>query len=301
MAQRYTVKKGDSALTLGKKFAVPPQTILNQNRIKSLTAGQTVRIPTTRKKGQAGYYSTGEGERKIITIGGQQIRMGPNSSISPQQTVTPMQQFINNLMGTGSLPAASMQAAVAPNSLAGVPIQGLTSQQYGYLQTPATPQTLQTRNAQWGQATGGFAGPDGSDITRRGYNQAGQSQVPAFSSAGSQARMNEAYVPPPIQTGYADYGQRVNQGLVTPTNALPTSQPAPLITPSSRAAGQAQFLAGQGINPNSGYIPTRGDVWQMKVNARRRKQAKQGGDAPQQQQEETVAGNASNAMVNWRV
>lgn len=295
MAQRYIVKKGESALTLGKKFGVPPQAILNQNRINSLTAGQTVRIP--RKKGQAGYYTTGEGERKIVTINGQQIRMGPNSSISPQQTVTPMQQFMNSLMGTGSLPAASMQAAVAPNSLAGVPVQGLTSQQYGYLQTPATPQTLQTRNAQWGQATGGFAGPDGTDITRRGYIPP-TTQVPAFSSAGSQARMNEAYVPPPIQTGYADYGQRVNQGLVTPTNALPTSQPTPLITPSSRAAGQAQFLAGEGINPESGYIPTRGDVWQMKANARRRRMEANAGDV---QQQETIAGNAQNTAVNWRV
>jgi hypothetical protein len=319
MAQKYTVKKGDSALTLGKKFAVPPQTILNQNRIKSLTAGQTVRIPTTRKKGQAGYYSTGEGERKIVTIGGQQIRMGPNSSISPQQTVTPMQQFINNLMGTGMDTSGAMTAA-APNSLAGIPLQGLTQQQMYYLGTvpqptggPKVMPSPTQFTPQWGQAGAGM-----NSFANQGLVQppvaSGLINTP-FSSAGSQARMNEAYVPapqqaapfmtqsmpPPIQTGYADYGQRVNQGLVTPTNALPTSQAAPLITPSSRAAGQAQFLAGEGINPESGYIPTRGDVWQMKVNARRRKQAKQGGDAPQQQQEETVAGNASNAMVNWRV
>lgn len=59
MAQRYVVKAKDNPLTLAAKFETSPQAILQNNAIKSLTAGQTIKIPTSGslsgdKQGQLG-------------------------------------------------------------------------------------------------------------------------------------------------------------------------------------------------------------------------------------------------------
>lgn len=59
MAQKYIVREKDNPLTLAKKFETSPQAILQNNAIKSLTAGQTIKIPTSGglsgdKQGQLG-------------------------------------------------------------------------------------------------------------------------------------------------------------------------------------------------------------------------------------------------------
>ena len=46
MAQKYVVRKQDNPLTLAAKFETSPQALLANNGIKSLTAGQTIKVPT---------------------------------------------------------------------------------------------------------------------------------------------------------------------------------------------------------------------------------------------------------------
>lgn len=61
MAQKYVVKNEDNPLTLAKKFETSPQAILQNNAIKSLTAGQTIKVPTSvsgDKQGQLGTAKT---------------------------------------------------------------------------------------------------------------------------------------------------------------------------------------------------------------------------------------------------
>lgn len=45
MAQKYIVKAQDNPLTLAKQFETSPQALLQNNGIKSLTAGQTIKVP----------------------------------------------------------------------------------------------------------------------------------------------------------------------------------------------------------------------------------------------------------------
>lgn len=59
MAQKYVVKAKDNPLTLAAQFETSPQALLANNGIKSLTAGQTIKIPTSGglsgdKQGQLG-------------------------------------------------------------------------------------------------------------------------------------------------------------------------------------------------------------------------------------------------------
>lgn len=59
MAQKYVVKQQDNPLTLAAKFEMSPQALLANNGIKSLTAGQTIKVPTSGglsgdKQGQLG-------------------------------------------------------------------------------------------------------------------------------------------------------------------------------------------------------------------------------------------------------
>jgi len=46
MAQKYIVQEKDNPLTLAKKFEMSPQTLLANNGIKTLTVGQTLKVPT---------------------------------------------------------------------------------------------------------------------------------------------------------------------------------------------------------------------------------------------------------------
>lgn len=46
MAQKYIVQEKDNPLTLAKKFEMSPQALLANNGIKTLTAGQTIKVPT---------------------------------------------------------------------------------------------------------------------------------------------------------------------------------------------------------------------------------------------------------------
>lgn len=46
MAQKYIVKQQDNPLTLAAKFEMSPQALLANNGIKTLTAGQTIKVPT---------------------------------------------------------------------------------------------------------------------------------------------------------------------------------------------------------------------------------------------------------------
>lgn len=66
MAQKYIVKQQDNPLTLAAKFETSPQALLANNGIKTLTAGQTIKVPTGGglsgdKQGQLGIPKTNGG------------------------------------------------------------------------------------------------------------------------------------------------------------------------------------------------------------------------------------------------
>lgn len=154
----YVVKEKDNLASLSKALGVSIRELQQANGIRNLTPGQTLTVPRNdvqKTKNQAGIYTTGEGERKTVTVDGQQVRLGPNSSLDtrkPQKNK--FQQFIDIITGNastgpsgttsvrGSLPSApskSFPGLASPtqyrnrlgtNTTAG----GLSTQFQGFLQ-----------------------------------------------------------------------------------------------------------------------------------------------------------------------
>ena len=273
MAQKYTVKKGESALTLGKKFGVPPQTILNQNQIKSLTAGQTIRIPVRMRPGRKWAYFP---------------------HLAPYPRIIPSRDRWEELPFHPGYYYGDLQSA---KELRADYVSELNAGLVDFSEPSTTPPSAGSLPA---AGIGGKRPP--FPFQQRNYFSA-----PPFSSAGSQARMNEAYVPPPIQPGYVDYGQRVNQGLVTPTNSTKPPMPTGIYTGGDSANDRAwrNYWNYQAANPSPKPPPppkvmTRDEIWNMKANQRRRRMAQEQ-EQGQEQDMGTVSGNASNMMVNWRI
>lgn len=78
-------------------FRIPNGTIYKPTAAIGGSGAFGARLPVTRTKGQAGYYSTGPGEYKNdLTIGGTRVRMGPNSTITP---AGPPQTQLQKLFG----------------------------------------------------------------------------------------------------------------------------------------------------------------------------------------------------------
>lgn len=88
--KKYKVKKNDTFASLGD-----PQVLMRLNPgVPRLSTGQTIRVPLT-KGGPAGYYSTGPGEYKTFSQGGDTVRMGPNTTVTPKKPLT----FFQKLFG----------------------------------------------------------------------------------------------------------------------------------------------------------------------------------------------------------
>src|SRR5688572_23547588 len=86
MATKYHKITGNESIGgIAGMYGVTPQTFLKANPgVTRLVPGASLRVPSI-GKGQAGYYQTGAGERKTVSIGGEQIRMGPNTTITPNR------------------------------------------------------------------------------------------------------------------------------------------------------------------------------------------------------------------------
>jgi len=119
----YRVKETDNLYSLSKKLGVSITELKQANGIENLTAGQTLRVPVQRDKGQAGYYQTGENERKTVTINGQEVRIPPNTTVTPNAPPkNKFQQFFDVITGNTRTQPSGQTASVG-GSLAGVPLQ----------------------------------------------------------------------------------------------------------------------------------------------------------------------------------
>lgn len=116
MAQKYVVKNEDNPLTLAKKFETSPQAILQNNAIKSLTAGQTIKVPTSvccDKQGQLGrkdqraicckhksafQSNTDAGARLFVLFCG-----GNKTNLQGQQNRPPVGSIPSNVTNSGYL------------------------------------------------------------------------------------------------------------------------------------------------------------------------------------------------------
>lgn len=135
--------------------------IQSLNGIQNLTPGQTIRVPVQKEKKQAGYYQTGEGEQLTFTQGGQTIRLGENSSISPNRPENKFQQFMQVLTGQAGNDGASYQAGVSGDQMSDTQYQNLAAA--GVI-TPSTAQTssntITTGEGEYKTVTG----PNGEQI-----------------------------------------------------------------------------------------------------------------------------------------
>lgn len=142
MAQRYVVQKDDNPLTLSKKFATSATTILAANGIKTLTPGQTIRIPSTPS------YTT------VPTVGyGGTVQnfygaIGSAFGAKGQSNIAPTGSF---LAGGGSAALAVSQPTYGPPR----PVSGSFISGAGQVYRPPV------------QTTGGMLSPEKNVVTGR--------------------------------------------------------------------------------------------------------------------------------------
>lgn len=152
----YVVKEKDNLASLSKALGVSIRDLQQANGIRNLTPGQTLTVPRNhvqKTKNQAGIYTTGEGERKTVTVNGQQIRLAPNSQLdtrTPQKnkfqsfletiSKSPLLQGFYDAPGQaqpssvrGSAPSKSFPGLASPVQYTGTGL-GVNSQMGGYQQ-----------------------------------------------------------------------------------------------------------------------------------------------------------------------
>ena len=178
-------------------------------------------------KGQAGYYSTGPNERKVVTINGQQVRMGPNSTVSPAQQQQapwwwPFQQ--NNSSAGGNL--AGVRGAV-PNSgpfKGAMPVQNkiLQGQVFGGVSDPNAQQAFTPQPDRFSYAPNGY----------NSYTPYARSQPNPYLAPASNAHM-QPIAPAPFMTQ--------SQHLMGSSNPMYTG--APFMTSMQALNGIAKFNA----------------------------------------------------------
>jgi len=120
----YIVQGGDTLLGLAEKTGVSVQEIQRINKINTLTAGHTIKIPSAQAL-EAGKklvfstipksgYATGQNEWATLTGPDGKVRMGPNTALSPntQPTNSMMTDITNALTGGGAPGPASGVSAL---------------------------------------------------------------------------------------------------------------------------------------------------------------------------------------------
>lgn len=165
MAQKYVVKNEDNPLTLAKKFETSPQAILQNNAIKSLTAGQTIKVPTSvsgDKQGQLGTAKT-NGPFVVNTnplfnqtqtqAQGSFVSGGGQVNLQGQQNRPPVGSIPSNVTNSGYLTQNGQYTSTQQQSNVHtqVPIFGQVTSaqlqqqiaQQNAAQVPATPQRPQ--------------------------------------------------------------------------------------------------------------------------------------------------------------
>ena len=331
----YKVKKGDSFANLGYN----PQEVMKLNPgVPKLSAGQTIFLPsknnirdiTTGSGTNTGVFNAQTaGNKDTVTLPtGKQVRLAPYSHVTytPPQTFadkirTGFNTFVGNLTGHGAPTPpsgiAGVRGAPAYNPFIGINTGAGTAfvpSRYNPIQNqaqapvvPGTNQNMRDRYNPTGIQYSGQSGMMGYSTPEtmaraQGYNMMNYTGNPGSMQMGTAGMYNYNVQGSVNMTGGVLTGDANGGGIITP----PSQQDKIEITPQTIATGRAQFLSGNGLKADSGYIPTRADVWNMKANMRRKKMAK--GDMGDQGGGNQVVvdplqnnGNAVNTSVSWRV
>lgn len=231
MAQKYVVKNEDNPLTLAKKFETSPQAILQNNAIKSLTAGQTIKVPTSVSGDKQGQLGTAKTNGPFVV----------NTNPLFNQTQTQAQgSFVSgggqvNLQGQQNRPPVGSIPSNVTNS-------GYLTQNGQYTSTQQQ-SNVHTQVPIFGQAsaqlTGGSFYSGSGEINLTGV-------VPGGGSGGGS---NNSYSRPTgIYTGGNSANDIAWRNYWNYSAANPSSVESPVST----------------------YMPTRNDIWERKAAQRRR-------------------------------
>ncbi len=268
MAQRYRVTTKDNPLTLSKKFGVSPQKLLQTNGLKTLTAGQTIKVPTFGQVG-GGIYDPSNPNAGNPFANGSYVReqlavSGSNEPYRGQPLTQPvnMQNISTGGGGFNAIPVNNRltQANYQP------PQQQLGAQVSNSFQQSAPFLT--------------------------------QSMLPA------QPRGSNTVIPP--NNGINNGATTPNGGSsnLPPSNTLPanyvyTGGNDPLSVEQRRIWNQQ---AG-GTGDERVFLRTKQDIWNMKANQRRRNSNRGNNASPVPAPEVIQApnGNAVNTSLSWRV
>lgn len=267
MAQKYIVQEKDNPLTLAKKFETSPQAILQNNAIKSLTAGQTIKIPTSGgvsgdKQGQLGTAKT-NGPFVVNTnplfnqtqtqAQGSFVSGGGQVNLQGQQNRPPVGSIPSNVTNGGYLTQNGQYTS--------------TQQQSNiHTQVPIFGQVTST------QLTGGSFYSGSGEINLTGV-------VPGGGSVGGS---NNSYSRPTgIYTGGNSANDIAWRNYWNYSAANPSSVEAPAST----------------------YMPTRNDIWERKAAQRRRENGGGNNGYSYQQPVYTPPTQIGNNVVggSWRV
>lgn len=332
MAQKYIVKKGDNPLVLSQKFGIPPSALLKGSGLKALTTGQTIRIPDGGRRGRGG-PSTPPVVNNTPTTGDRASRRVPTGYVPPQKNNI-FTNLINILTDNVPTDPRTSQMAGVAGSLAGIPLQGLSEQQMYWLGSVPKP-----ANYGGGKPMPSLMPATGRPPPR-GVAGAGMVQANPFANYQTQPasspfanyQLNQPLQPQannPLTVGlnvsnlYSSTQQVASSGTgnsykdarqVQPTNgviaaASPSQPPSGSYTGSNSASDQAwrNYWNEQVRNPVDTPPPppkvmSRGEIWEMKANQRRRRIESADFVAPAPVQViETPSGNSINSAANWRV
>lgn len=338
----YTVKPGDNPLSLGAELGFSPQQLLALNGITSLTPGQTLQLPKVANA--ATPYATGDNNRAVFYGQGVPTRLSPNTTIN---TAAPERSWLSqfwDVMNGGSWDGEND----TPSGLTGVrgsnpnPIKtiGLASPSYPPQPTPnvltgnndlIVTQTQSQNPHKWWE---------------NGFRFNYQNNYNTFANPLSMTNGQTTPLPTPsfmtqamLPTAPNQAAMRLGQNTVIPPNTgIPQGNVGQTSASTSTASsgGGAPFTLPQGYvygsdptldaqqrynwnlqaNPNwqgdvnTHIVPlTKGQVWEMKANSRRRRQAQglvrvpgQGWvDGATASNGGATTGNASFTGISWRL
>ena len=255
--QKYKVQKNDTLAKLGN-----PKEILKMNPgVVKLSQGQTIYLPKFSGDQAGGAYGTAAKytpqlsdrdlklaqKQKLLAMSGEDGgSIFAAAPVAPVEGDYPMIDALGNMIqNVGSSISTGFRKAVGLEPFV-TQYTGLSPDKQGGNFTSASqkkyPIASQTNVLAQPQASGSFLSPDkqgvmGAKGTTLSADKQGALGVGGGLSADKQGAL-----------GTIDSRGQVH----------------------NRTTGRAQFLSGNGIDPLSGYIPTRADVWNMKANARRR-------------------------------
>lgn len=262
---KYTVRKGDNPLKLATQWGISPQKLLQSNGIQSLTAGQTIKIPSGNATGTLGFRSNNPVAFNGLNVPSSFPTTSNYPYIPPASAPLPMPNFMTQAM----LPPAPLTQQQILQATNGGTTPALTSPQMALgANTYIPPNTgiPQNQTITPNQNTS----PDLSNMTYSNGQSLFNPNNPNNSSAAGAAVAGK----------------------------LNTSVPYGSNPDNDKAWRAAWNIQAGGTGDEQVRLLSREDVWNRKAN-QRRKQG--GGGVVPVVTSESVTGNASNTSLSWRV